>query len=69
MEKDYSTFLQAGPAGGRLRWQGRRIWHRSRGGTRGLPFSMSMNLIIRAYFLYGIGTIYSITKEPLMSSY
>ena len=69
MARYYSTFLQAGPAGERSRRQGHRTLRRSPEGTRGLPFSMSMNLIIRAYFLYGIGTIYSITKEPLMSSY
>ena len=34
MERYYSTFLQAGPAGGRLRWQGRRTLRQSRGGTR-----------------------------------
>ena len=34
MGRDNSTFLQAGPAGGRSRWQGRRTLRRSRGGTR-----------------------------------
>ena len=35
MGRDYSTFLQEGPAEGRWRWPGRITWHRSPGGTRG----------------------------------
>ena len=45
MGKDYSTFLQAGPAGGRWQWPGRRTLHRSPAGTHGRRYFMSMNLI------------------------
>ena len=48
MERYCSTFLQEGPAEGKWRWPGHRTWRRSRGGTRGQRYFMSMNLIAQS---------------------